>query len=108
MIWASTPIAKTRAAGDFRTLVKNGRCGRDAIGSEDNRASERARCASMTVLQHTHLIPDRRGGVDGRDLETFFGLCQAGSEYGDVNFDGGVDGADIETFITSWAGGGCS
>ena len=47
------------------------------------------------------------GGVDGADVEAFFGDWQAGESRADVNLDGGVDGADIETFFTFWTAGGC-
>jgi hypothetical protein len=47
------------------------------------------------------------GGVDGADVEAFFGDWQSGESRADVNLDGGVDGADIETFFTLWTAGGC-
>jgi subtilisin-like proprotein convertase family protein len=47
------------------------------------------------------------GGVDGSDIESFFGAWAAGDACGDTNQDGGVDGADIESFFRVWAAGGC-
>ena len=45
------------------------------------------------------------GGVDGGDVEAFFGAWEAADASADVNIDGGVDGADIETFFDRWAAG---
>jgi hypothetical protein len=45
------------------------------------------------------------GGVDGTDVESFFGAWTAGSPAADVNLDGGVDGADVADFIAAWEGG---
>ncbi len=50
MIWASTPIAKTLAAGDFRTLVRKGCSVRDAIGTKYNRTGGEARRGEIMVL----------------------------------------------------------
>lgn len=50
---------------------------------------------------------NRDGGVDGSDIESFFGDWEAGSGCGDVNADGGIDGGDIESFFTLWEAGGC-
>jgi hypothetical protein len=47
------------------------------------------------------------GGVDGGDIETFFGAWEAGDACADTNLDGGVDGGDIENFFTAWENGGC-
>jgi subtilisin-like proprotein convertase family protein len=47
------------------------------------------------------------GGVDGGDIEAFFGAWAAGDSCGDTNLDGGVDGADIESFFQVWSAGGC-
>jgi len=47
------------------------------------------------------------GGVDGGDIEAFFGAWQAGDACGDTNLDGGVDGGDIESFFQVWQAGGC-
>jgi uncharacterized membrane protein len=47
------------------------------------------------------------GGVDGADVESFFGCWSDGLSDADVNEDGGVDGADVELFFTSWEAGGC-
>ena len=47
------------------------------------------------------------GGVDGGDIESFFGAWEAGDNSADVNYDGGVDGGDIETFFSAWEAGGC-
>jgi len=47
------------------------------------------------------------GGVDGGDIEAFFGAWSNGEACGDVNQDGGVDGGDIESFFSVWQAGGC-
>ncbi|MBS0195481.1 MAG: hypothetical protein JSR77_01860 [Planctomycetes bacterium] len=47
------------------------------------------------------------GGIDGGDLDTFFGAWQMGSCDADVNADGGVDGADVDTFFAAWEAGEC-
>jgi hypothetical protein len=47
------------------------------------------------------------GGVDGSDVEAFFGSWETGADAADVNGDGGVDGADLETFFGYWQAGGC-
>lgn len=47
------------------------------------------------------------GGVDGGDIEAFFGAWELGDSTADVNFDGGVDGMDIEAFFDFWTAGGC-
>ncbi len=47
------------------------------------------------------------GGVDGGDIESFFGAWEGGDACGDVNQDGGVDGGDIESFFGFWEAGGC-
>ena len=47
------------------------------------------------------------GGVDGGDIESFFGAWEGGDTCGDVNQDGGVDGGDIESFFLLWEAGGC-
>ncbi len=45
------------------------------------------------------------GGIDGGDVEAFFGDWSAGLGTADLNQDGGVDGADLFTFFTRWEGG---
>jgi hypothetical protein len=45
------------------------------------------------------------GGVDGGDVEAFFGLWQSGDTLADTNADGGIDGADIAPFFEKWAAG---
>jgi hypothetical protein len=47
------------------------------------------------------------GGVDGGDVDSFFGSWESGSSDADVNQDGGVDGGDISTFFAAWEAGGC-
>ncbi|MCX5688246.1 MAG: hypothetical protein NTV94_00380 [Planctomycetota bacterium] len=47
------------------------------------------------------------GGIDGGDIEAFFGAWEAGQSSADVNADGGVDGSDIATFFAAWEAGGC-
>ena len=47
------------------------------------------------------------GGVDGADIESFFGQWADGANCADVNLDGGVDGGDIEFFFSLWQAGGC-
>ncbi|MCX5691081.1 MAG: hypothetical protein NTV94_15065, partial [Planctomycetota bacterium] len=47
------------------------------------------------------------GGIDGADVNTFFGAWEAGESSADVNCDGGVDGADIDVFFPAWEAGGC-
>jgi hypothetical protein len=47
------------------------------------------------------------GGVDGADVEVFFGDWESGEARADVNRDGGVDGGDVETFFGVWTAGGC-
>lgn len=42
------------------------------------------------------------GGIDGGDVEYFFGLWEAGSDCADTNRDGGVDGGDIEHYLCAW------
>jgi hypothetical protein len=43
------------------------------------------------------------GGVDGADLQAFFGAWEAGEA--DANLDGGTDGADVEAFMIAWVNG---
>lgn len=50
---------------------------------------------------------NKDGGVDGSDVEAFFGPWTNGLTSADVNEDGGVDGADVEVFFLSWEAGGC-
>jgi len=50
---------------------------------------------------------DENGGVDGADVEAFFGDWTDGLAAADTNRDGGVDGADVETFFSAWEEGGC-
>ena len=47
------------------------------------------------------------GGVDGADIDSFFGAWETGDSGADVNLDGGVDGGDIDTFFAAWEAGGC-
>ncbi|MCX5690725.1 MAG: hypothetical protein NTV94_13250 [Planctomycetota bacterium] len=47
------------------------------------------------------------GGVDGADVNAFFGAWEAGDSSADVNCDGGVDGSDIDVFFPAWENGGC-
>lgn len=47
------------------------------------------------------------GGIDGQDVEAFFGAWAVGDFLADVNGDGGVDGGDVERFVSRWAAGGC-
>jgi hypothetical protein len=50
---------------------------------------------------------NRDGGVDGADVNSFFGAWEAGVPAADANLDGGVDGSDAEFFFLVWANGGC-
>ncbi|MCX5690101.1 MAG: hypothetical protein NTV94_10035, partial [Planctomycetota bacterium] len=45
------------------------------------------------------------GGVDGSDIEAFFGDFDDGIAAADLNGDGGVDGGDIETFFIHFEAG---
>jgi hypothetical protein len=45
------------------------------------------------------------GGIDGGDVEAFFGDWSAGLGTADLNQDGGVDGGDMFTFFTRWESG---
>jgi subtilisin-like proprotein convertase family protein len=47
------------------------------------------------------------GGVDGADVEAFYGDWEEAAGCSDVNQDGGVDGGDVEFFFTVWEAGGC-
>ena len=47
------------------------------------------------------------GGIDGNDIESYFGAWESGDNASDVNQDGGVDGADVEVFFAAWEAGGC-
>ena len=47
------------------------------------------------------------GGVDGADVDAFFGEWESGAGCADANQDGGVDGADVDTFFEVWEAGGC-
>ena len=47
------------------------------------------------------------GGIDGGDIDAFFGAWEAGDGAADVNQDGGVDFGDVDTFFTAWENGGC-
>ncbi|MBL9000288.1 MAG: hypothetical protein JNK25_04055 [Phycisphaerae bacterium] len=47
------------------------------------------------------------GGIDGSDVDAFFGAWEAGDFAADVNGDGGVDGADVDTFFGAWEAGAC-
>ncbi|MBS0195285.1 MAG: hypothetical protein JSR77_00850 [Planctomycetes bacterium] len=47
------------------------------------------------------------GGIDGADVDWFFGAWESGACDADVNADGGVDGADVDTFFMAWEAGGC-
>jgi hypothetical protein len=48
------------------------------------------------------------GGVDGGDVEAFFGGWENAEPCADVNQDGGVDGGDVEAFFLVWEAGGCN
>lgn len=45
------------------------------------------------------------GGVDGSDIELFFGSWESGDLVADVNIDGGVDGSDVQQFFARWEAG---
>ncbi len=45
------------------------------------------------------------GGVDGADVEAFFGAWETARPEADVNRDGGVDGGDVEEFFRAWEAG---
>jgi hypothetical protein len=47
------------------------------------------------------------GGIDGGDIDAFFGAWEAGDGAADVNQDGGVDFGDVDTFFVAWENGGC-
>ncbi|MBS0195945.1 MAG: immunoglobulin domain-containing protein [Planctomycetes bacterium] len=47
------------------------------------------------------------GGIDGTDVDGFFGAWEQGHCDADVNGDGGVDGADVDSFYAAWEAGGC-
>ncbi len=48
------------------------------------------------------------GGVDGADVEAFFGDWENSQPCSDVNRDGGIDGGDVEAFFNVWERGGCN
>jgi hypothetical protein len=45
------------------------------------------------------------GGVDGADVDAFFGQWVDGADAADFNADGGVDGSDVDAFFDRWVGG---
>ncbi|MCX5690044.1 MAG: hypothetical protein NTV94_09740, partial [Planctomycetota bacterium] len=45
------------------------------------------------------------GGVDGSDVDAFFGAWESGQVAADVDADGGVDAADVEMFFGRWEQG---
>jgi hypothetical protein len=45
------------------------------------------------------------GGVDGGDIEAFFGAWENAEENADINQDGGVDGGDVGAFYDRWSAG---
>lgn len=47
------------------------------------------------------------GGVDGQDVQAFFGDWEFGLPCADVNHDGGVDGQDVQRFYRLWENGLC-
>jgi hypothetical protein len=45
------------------------------------------------------------GGVDGQDIDSFFGTWESGLPAADVNADGGIDGGDVSAFFERWEAG---
>ncbi len=45
------------------------------------------------------------GGIDGSDVQAFFGAWEDGAVPADVNGDGGIDGADVGEFFDAWERG---
>jgi hypothetical protein len=45
------------------------------------------------------------GGVDGGDVNDFFGQWESGGQPADMNEDGGVDGQDVWAFFEHWENG---
>jgi GH15 family glucan-1,4-alpha-glucosidase len=63
---------------------------------------------TVTVIETSNLPSadfNQDGGVDGGDIEAFFGAWEIGDFSADFNEDGGVDGADVEVFFAAWENG---
>ncbi|MBL9001954.1 MAG: hypothetical protein JNK25_12545 [Phycisphaerae bacterium] len=48
------------------------------------------------------------GGIDGADVQAFYGAWESGDACSDVNGDGGIDGSDVQFFFEAWENGDCS
>ncbi len=92
------PVAMLEYAGDYDCMVAN-ECGLTNVSD----LATLSFCACLECPADFN----QDGGIDGGDLDTFFGAWQAGSCDADVNADGGVDGADVDTFFAAWEAGGC-
>lgn len=73
----------------------------------DNGGLTASDTVSVTVEPGCPADFNQDGGVDGADIESFFGAFEQGTSEADVNGDGGVDGADVESFFIVWGNGGC-
>lgn len=62
---------------------------------------------SIQLEYYCYADANEDGGIDGSDIQTFFGLWELSDPTADLNNDGGVDGADLELFFTSWESGNC-
>ncbi len=65
--------------------------------------------AAVTVCMCLECAADfnQDGGIDGADVDAFFGAWEIGNCDADVNADGGTDGADVDAFFAAWEAGGC-
>lgn len=82
---------------NFRAVVAN------ACGSASTAATALSLCQCPECPADFNID----GGVDGRDVNAFFDVWEAGECAADVNHDGGVDFADVEGFFLAWEAGGC-
>ncbi|MBS0197805.1 MAG: C-type lectin domain-containing protein [Planctomycetes bacterium] len=83
-------------------------CSRDSGGTYDLIVSNifgKSSAFSFTVEVVCRADFNNDGGIDGADLESFFGLWEAGDEAADFNDDDGVDGSDVEVFFRHWESG---
>ena len=63
----------------------------------------------IDAIASARCLPDvnQNGGIDGGDVEAFFGLWSLSDTLADFNEDGGIDGTDVEVFFIAWQAGEC-
>ncbi len=81
----------------------NGRAVRCIISGECGGTASVTTTSALVSLCGADINCD--GGVDGADIDAFFGLWETGDETADINADGGIDGDDVGAFFLTWEAG---